>query len=188
MEFAEQCLRDNEQFGNVIFTDECSFLMENHSKITFHHKWEQPKVKGQPKHPLKVHIWAGISKRGPTKLMVFEGIMDAEFYFTEILSDGLLLFVRETFPDGHHFQQDNDLKHTSRRAAHFMEENNINWWKTPPKSPDLNPIKLLWHELKHFIRNIVKPHTKNELVEGIPRFWEEKVDAAKCAKYIGHFA
>ena len=118
--------------------------------------------------------------------MVFEGIMDAEFYVTEILSDGLLPFVRETFPDGHRFQQDNDPKHTSRRVARFMEENDINWWKTPPESPDLNPIELPWHELKHFIRNIVKPHTKDELVDGIARFWEEKVDAAKCAKYIGH--
>ena len=67
-----------------------------------------------------------------------------------------------------------------------MEENDINWWKMPPESLDLNPIELLWHELKHFIRNIAKPHTKDELVDGIARFWEEKVDAVKCAKYIGH--
>lgn len=46
LEFAEQCLKDNEQFDNVSFTDECSVLMENHSEITFHRKWEQPKVKG----------------------------------------------------------------------------------------------------------------------------------------------
>ena len=47
LEFSEQCLRVNKQFGNV---------MENHSKITFHCKWEQPRVKGRPKHPVKVHI------------------------------------------------------------------------------------------------------------------------------------
>ena len=71
LEFCEKCLRDNERFDDVIFTDECSVLMENHSKITFHRKWEQPKVKDWPKHPLKVHVWSGISKRGPTKIMVF---------------------------------------------------------------------------------------------------------------------
>ena len=49
------------------------------------------------------------------------------------------------------------------------------------KSPDLNPIELLWHKLKHFLRNMVKPHTKEELVNGIARFWEERVDAEKCA-------
>lgn len=45
-----------EQFEDVIFTDECSVLIENHSKITFHRKWEQPMVDGRLKHPLKVHV------------------------------------------------------------------------------------------------------------------------------------
>ena len=79
LEFAEQYLRDNEQFDDVIFTDECSVRLENHSKITFHRKWQQPRLKGKPKHPFKVHVWGGISKRGPTELIIFEGIMDAEF-------------------------------------------------------------------------------------------------------------
>jgi len=186
LEFSEKCLRENEQFDNVIFTDECSVLLENHSKLCFRRKWEPPKLKGKPKHPIKVHVWAGISKRGPTKLIVFEGIMDAQFYVAEILSNGLLPFIQEKFPDDHRFQQDNDPKHTSRLASSFMTENGINWWKTPPESPDLNPIELLWHELKHFLRTIVKPRSKEELVNGIRRFWEERVDAAKCTKYIGH--
>ena len=186
LEFSEQCLRENEQFDNVIFTDECSVLLENHSKISFHRKWEQPKLKGRPKHPVKVHVWAGISKRGPTRLVIFEGIMDAQFYVSEILTNGLLPFIKEAFPDGHRFQQDNDPKHTSRLARTFMEDEDINWWKTPPESPDLNPIELLWHELKHFLRTTVKPRTKDELVNGISRFWEERVDVEKCTKYIGH--
>ena len=186
LEFSEKCLRDNEQFDNVIFTDKCSVLLENHSKLSFHRKWEQPKLKGEPKHPVKVHVWAGISKQGPTELMVFEGIMDAQFYVSEILSNGLLPFIRRIFPDGHRFQQDNDPKHTSRLASNFMEDNGINWWKTPPESPDLNPIEMLWHEPKHFLQNIVKPRTKEELISGIERFWNERVDAEKCTKYIGH--
>lgn len=131
-------------FNDVIFTDECSVQMENHSKITFHHIWEQPRLKGRPKHPVKVHIWAGISKPGPTTLMIFEGIMDAQFFVTEIMTNRLLPLVRETFSDGYRFQQDNDPKHTSRLARSFFEENNINWWIMPAESPDLNPIELLW--------------------------------------------
>ena len=186
LEFSEKCLRENEQFNNLTFTDECSVFMENHSKTTFHPKWEQPKIKGRPKHPLKVHVWVGNSKRGPTELMIFEGCMDAEFYVTEIFSNGLLPFVQETFPDGHRFQQDNDPKHTSQHTKTFMEENSINWWKTLPESPDLNPIELVWHELKHFLWNVVKPYTKEELINGITRFWAEKVNAKKCTTYIGH--
>jgi len=67
-----------------------------------------------------------------------------------------------------------------------MEDNSINWWKTPPKSPDLNPIELVWHELKHFLQNLVKPHRKEELIDGITRFWADKVNTKKCTSYIGH--
>ena len=44
--------------------------------------------------------------------------------------------------------QDNDPKHTSRAAKAFFDQNGVNWWHTPPKSPDANPIENLWHELK----------------------------------------
>jgi len=57
-----------------------------------------------------------------------------------------------------------------------MEENGIDWWHTPPETPDLNPIKNLWHELKLYL----------ELVDGIKKFWAEKVTEEKCVKYIVH--
>ena len=117
---------------------------------------------------------------------MFTGNMDAHFYVTEILAKGLLPFITETFPNGHRFQQDNDPKHTSRLAREYMENSGIIWWQTPPESPDLNPIEMLWHELKHFLRNVVKPMIKDELLEGIARFWREKLNPAKCVRYIGH--
>ena len=61
----------------------------------------------------------------------------------------------------------------------------MNWWKIPAESPDLNPIENLWHELKEYIRREVKPKTKDELNQGIVRYWGT-VDTAKCSKYIGH--
>ena len=60
----------------------------------------------------------------------------------------------------------NDPKHTSVAAKQFLEENGINWWRTPAESPDLNPIENLWHELKEYIRRDIKPKTKDQLVEG----------------------
>ena len=80
---------------------------------------------------------------------------------------------------------DNDPKHTSGYAADWMTNNSVNWWKTPPESPDLNPIENLWHELKEYIRREVKPKCKDELIQGIVRFWET-VDIPKCCKYVGH--
>ena len=66
----------------------------------------------------------------------------------DILDKTLLPFIAEVYPFGHRFMQDNDPKHTSLHARKFMEEKGVNWWKTPAESPDANPIKNLWHELK----------------------------------------
>ena len=94
-------------------------------------------------------------------------------------------FIRNKLPY-YRFMQGNDPKHTSRRAQAFFEEENINWWRTPPESPDLNPIEDLWHELKFYLESKVKPCNKQELVDGIKKFWERKVTPEKCAKYIDH--
>ena len=34
----------------------------------------------------------------------------------------------------------NDPKHASYLIEDFFEEHGVNWWPTPPESPDLNPI------------------------------------------------
>lgn len=127
-----------------------------------------------------MHVWAGISVRGPTKICIFDGVMDSVLY-VDILRSTLLPFIQEKYALGHRFMQDNDPKHTSRLTKAFFEENNVNWMKTSAESPDMNPIENLWHELKEFIRREVKPKCKEELVEGIKSFWKT-VDAAKCTR------
>ena len=117
-------------------------------------------------------------------MCVFDGVMDAEAYVM-ILERTLLPFIQQVYPDHHRFMQDNDPKHTSRRAQEFFEEKGINWWQTPPESPDLNPIENLWHELKEFLRREVKPTTKEQLVAGISQFWDT-VTMEKCTRYIRH--
>ena len=81
--------------------------------------------------------------------------------------------------------QDNDPKHTSIKAREIMEELNVNWWKTPPESPDMNPIENIWHELKEKLRNDVKPRTKQELEAGICDIWSQ-ITPEKCRRYINH--
>ena len=181
---ASKIIETNDDFGNVIFTDESSVEIERATTIRFHKQGEMYKPAPKPKHPLKVHVWGGISKHGPTELVIFEGIMDAVLY-CRILETSLLPFIRNRLP-AHRFQQDNDPKHTSRYAKQFYIDNNVNWWETPPESPDLNPIELLWHELKWYIRKHVKPKTKEELVTGIRQFWTTRVTAEKCRRYINH--
>ena len=101
--------------------------------------------------------------------------MDQSLYI-EILDKTLLPFVENVYLDEHRLMADNDPKHTSRATVKFLEDNSIYWWRTPAEFPDLNPIENLWH---------IKPKRKEELIDGILKFWDT-VDVAKCSRYIRH--
>ena len=174
----------HDAFDDVIWSDETTVQLETHRRMCYRKEGEKPRPKPRPKHPVKVHVWGGISKKGATAVCIFEGIMTAPLY-CDILQQTLLPFIHENYPDSHRFMQDNDPKHTSRAAKEFFMANNINWWRTPAESPDMNPIENLWHELKEFIRREVKPRNKEQLVEGIIQFWAT-IDTYKCCRYINH--
>ena len=185
--FVQACIANNETFEDVIWSDETSVQLECHQRHSFHKQGQPPKLKPRPKHAIKVHVWARISKRGATRVCIFEGKMDASFYF-EILTRFLLPLISQKFPHSHRFMQDNDPKHTSRKAKEFFFASNaINWWQTPPESPDLNPIENLWHELKEYLRHKVKPRNKQQLVDWMKQLWAT-VDTVKCCHYINHLA
>ena len=171
-------------FDDVIFSDECTVQLEAHRRITFYKKGQPIRYKMKAKHPPKVNVWAGISSRGATNVVVFTGTLTATRY-VDILEAALVPFLEEVYPDGHRSQQDNDPKHTSRYAKDYIEENDINWFKTPASSPDLNPIELIGHALKDYLRNDYKPKNLSELKSGIKAFWATLTPAV-CKKYISH--
>ena len=76
----------------------------------------------------------------------------------------LLPFLVRT---SHRFMADNDPKHTSKLTQLFLTGKQVNWWRTP----DLNPIPKVWHELKEYMRREVKPKNKEELISRIKAIW-----------------
>ena len=71
---------------------------------------------------------------------------------------------------------------TSKCAVNLFDDNGVNWWRSPPESPDANPIENMWHELKEYVRK-TKPRSKEYLVWTIKAFWRT---VEKCNKYINH--
>ena len=98
--WVNKCLDNEERFSDVIFTDECTVQLECHRRKSFRKKNAPRKLKYRHKHPQKIHVWAGISKRGATRLVMFGGIMTATRY-GDILSASLVPFLRQVYPDSH---------------------------------------------------------------------------------------
>ena len=182
--WCQKQLDNSEQFHDVIFTDECTVQLDHHGRLCFRKKKEPRVLKQRPKHPPKVHIWGGISMRGATRLVMFTGNMNAIRY-GKIIEASLVPFVRTCYPDGHRLQQDNNPKHSSKYIGRLFKFHGIYWWKTPPESPDLNPIENCWGSLKQFLRTTYKPRNLQELMDGIEKFWASLTPDI-CKKYIGH--
>ena len=186
VEFCKQLLDTNDNFNDVIWSDECSIQLHDNKVVIYRPTDGLAEMVSQPKHPYKIHVWGGISRRGSTNLLIFDGILKKEFFVEHILKNTLLPFIRSTFPDGHRFQQDNDPKHKSKLAQEFMKDNQINWWNIwPSESCDINPIEMLWNQLKRYLSKR-DPTTKASLVQYTQEFWQNELTIETCNVYIDH--
>ncbi|GFV33453.1 tc1-like transposase protein [Trichonephila clavipes] len=93
-----------------------------------------------------------MAANGVGKLCFIDGIMTARTYI-DILSHNLQSSAQKLgLGTSFVFQQDNDPKHTANLTREWLLYNSPSQLKTPPQSPDINPIENLWHKLDVEVR------------------------------------
>ncbi|EYC27277.1 hypothetical protein Y032_0009g621 [Ancylostoma ceylanicum] len=100
--------------------------------------------------------------------------------YCQIIHDNYLPFASKVYGLNCRLAQDNDPKHKSRYTTEMLDMWNVHRIDWPPESPDLNPIELVWHQLKYYLRHTHKPHSKEELEAGILKFWGTKMTRTQC--------
>lgn len=120
-------------------------------------------------------IWGCITAYGVGYLSRIDGGLDADLY-CQILQDDLIktMDYYKMKKEITIFQQDNDPKHTSRKAKTVLEELNINVLEWPSQSPDLNPIEHLWDLLKRKLASYpTTPQGIHELWLRVEETWND---------------
>lgn len=126
------------------------------------------RMRNKKKHPVKLHVWGGISSRGKTALVMFPGnermnslgyqkiIKKAFVPYNNEKHNGRYIYIfSEQFIIGRAILcHDNAPSHKSRSTEKKLDEMGVVREDWPPESPDLNPIELVWGYMKDYIRYI----------------------------------
>jgi len=180
-----------EDWRKVIWSDESKFLIFNSDGRQY--CWKKPTEPLKDQHVIPtvkfggggVMVWSCFTTNGVGNLVNIEGIMNADLY-CQILDGGFVTTLSRYNLDKDHifFQQDNDPKHTSKKAKKWFRDNSITLLDWPAQSPDLNLIEDLWNKVDKHLRNNSNPaYNRDTLWENLKSAWDS-IETNYCNKLI----
>ncbi len=162
-------------------------------KVCVHYIWRKSNTAFQKKNIIptvkygggSVMVWGCFAASGPGRLAVINGTMNSAVY-QKILKDNVRPSVRNLkLKRTWVLQQDNDSKHTSKSISEWLKKNKMKTLEWPSQSPDLNPIEMLWHDLKKAV-HAQKPSNVAELQQFCQDEWA-KIPPQRCNGLIASY-
>jgi transposase len=168
-----------EQWKAVLWTDESKFEVFGSRRRQYVRRLDEERYLETFLTPTVKHgggsvmVWGCFTEGGVGKLRKIDGSMRKEQYH-RILQNSAIPSGIGLAGYGFIFQQDNDPKHTSRLCKNYLEtkeaEGVLEVMISPPQSPDLNPIELLWEELDRKVRETT-PKSQTAMWEALQQTW-----------------
>ena len=157
-------------WSNVIFTDEFTIKLGANRERFWKRRNSRIYLRKQ-KYPGKINIWGCFTSSGFGKIILFKENLNAEKMIS-IYEKGLLRSYISLGNTNYLLLEDNDPKHTSKKAKIYKKNHKINQISFPANSPDLNPIENVWHVMKS---KVAKFHPSNisQLKSIIKKIWKD---------------
>ncbi|KIH68796.1 hypothetical protein ANCDUO_00868 [Ancylostoma duodenale] len=106
-------------------------------------------MRNRAKYPAKVHIWGGTSSSGATQLAILPGSCRIN---SEVYCHKCYIPFTRAHNGFARIVQDNAPCHKSRYTTQKLLACGIESLEWPAESLDLNPIELVWGNMKNLIR------------------------------------
>ena len=106
------------------------------------------------------------------------------FGYSEILTSYLIPFAKSLFGNQAIFHQDNAATHRTFHCMNLMNISHLRTIKAPAYSPDLNPIELMWADMKNFIAEC-RCQNDDDVNAAISAY-ASTVTPEKCTNWINH--
>ena len=176
----------DKDWSNVVFTDEHAFKQfrsgNSQHNFAWRHRREQVPTREIERWPITLNVWAGITLKGKTDLVFYEGGLKALEY-QRILEKTLLPFASDVFEDDEiewELQQDKATSHTAATTKKWLEDHNVDTIEDwPTKGDDINPIENLWSIMDERVAKR-KFRTEKGMKKAVIEEWKKLEERTVC--------